>query len=170
VRGEVVQKAAKSFDFNKGRGVATRLYVWDKTVRLILERPWLGYGLETFMLVFKKYNQEYTQIFHDRVLIDRAHNNYLDIAFATGLTGLAAYLAILVSFLMYVWQIIKEVQNKSHKLLFIGIIAGFCGYLINDLFIFSVVSVSPTFWSLMGLSIAAGRLEPSEEGDRFRQI
>ena len=77
-------------------------------MRLILERPWFGYGLETFILVFKKFNQEYTEIFHDRVLIDRAHNNYLDIAFSMGLTGLAAYLAILASFLMYVWQTYKR--------------------------------------------------------------
>jgi putative inorganic carbon (HCO3(-)) transporter len=169
-RGEVIQKAVKSIDIDAGRGVATRLYVWDKTLHLIKGKPWLGYGLETFMLVFKQFNQEYTDIFHDRVIIDRAHNNYLDTAFAMGLTGLAAYLAILVSFLLYVWRLLKDLQDRSRKMLFLGVLAGFCGYLINDLFIFSVVSVSPTFWSLMGLSIAAGRLEPSEEGDRFRQI
>jgi putative inorganic carbon (HCO3(-)) transporter len=157
-RGEVIQKAATSFDINKGRGVATRLYVWDKTLRLIGERPWFGYGLETFMLVFKQFNQEYTEIFHDLVIIDRAHNNYLDIAFAMGLPGLAAYLAVLVSFLVYVWRLFKGLQDRSNKMLVLGILAGFCGYLINDLFIFSVVSVSPTFWSLMGLTLAAGRI------------
>jgi putative inorganic carbon (HCO3(-)) transporter len=157
-RGEVVQKAVKSFDVNKGRGVATRLYVWDKTVHLIKEKPWFGYGSETFMLVFKRFNQEYTDIFQDLVIIDRAHNNYLDMAFSMGLTGLAAYLAILVTFLLYVWQLVKGIQDRSYKMLFIGILSGFCGYLINDLFIFSVVSVSPTFWSLMGLTLAAGKL------------
>jgi putative inorganic carbon (HCO3(-)) transporter len=161
-RGEVIQKAVKSLDMDKGRGVATRLYVWDKTVRLIIERPWYGYGLETFMLVFKKYNQEYTDIFHDRVIIDRAHNNYLDIAFAMGLPGLAAYLALLLSFLVYVWRLFKGLQDRSHKMLALGILAGFCGYLINDLFIFSVVSVSPTFWSLMGLTLAAGKIACNE--------
>jgi putative inorganic carbon (HCO3(-)) transporter len=161
-RGEVIQKAVKSLDIDKGRGVATRLYVWEKTVRLIRERPWFGYGLETFMLVFKKYNQEYTEIFHDRVIIDRAHNNYLDIAFAMGLPGLAAYLALLLSFLVYVWRLFKGLQDRSHKMLALGILAGFCGYIINDLFIFSVVSVSPTFWSLMGLTLAAGKLARNE--------
>jgi putative inorganic carbon (HCO3(-)) transporter len=161
-RGEVIQKAVKSLDMDKGRGVATRLYVWDKTVRLIIERPWFGYGLETFMLVFKKYNQEYTEIFHDRVIIDRAHNNYLDVAFAMGLPGLAAYLALLLSFLVYVWHLFKGLQDRSHKMLALGILAGFCGYLINDLFIFSVVSVSPTFWSLMGLTLAAGKIARKE--------
>jgi len=168
-RGEVIQKATTSFDINKGRGVATRLYVWDKTMRLIGERPWFGYGLETFMLVFKQFNKEYTDIFHDLVIIDRAHNNYLDIAFAIGLPGLAAYLAVLVSFLVYVWRLFKGLQEKSNKMLVLGILAGFCGYLINDLFIFSVVSVSPTFWSLMGLTVAAGRIV-QREGEAVNAI
>jgi len=163
-RGEVIQKAVKSFDIDKGRGVATRLYVWNKTVRLIIERPWFGYGLETFMLVFKQFNKEYTEIFHDLVIIDRAHNNYLEIAFAMGLPGLAAYLAVLVSFLVYVWRLFKGLQDRSHKMMALGILAGFCGYLINDLFIFSVVSVSPTFWSLMGLTLAVGKLARKEGG------
>jgi hypothetical protein len=47
-------------------------------------------------------------------------------------------------------------------MLALGILAGFCGYIINDLFIFSVVSVSPTFWSLMGLTLAAGKLARNE--------
>lgn len=161
-RGEVIQKAVNSLDIDKGSGVATRLYVWDKTVGLIMERPWFGYGLETFMLVFKKYNQEYTDIFHDRVIIDRAHNNYLDVAFAMGLPGLAAYLALLLSFLVYVWRLFKSLQDSSHRMLALGILAGFCGYLINDIFIFSVVSVSPTFWSLMGLTLAAGNITRKE--------
>jgi putative inorganic carbon (HCO3(-)) transporter len=161
-RGEVIQKAVKSLDIDKGSGVATRLYVWEKTLRLIMEKPWFGYGLETFMLVFKKYNQEYTEIFHDRVIIDRAHNNYLDIAFAMGIPGLTAYLALLLSFMVYVWRLFKGLQDRSHKMLALGILAGFCAYIINDMFIFSVVSVSPTFWSLMGLTLAAGKIARNE--------
>jgi putative inorganic carbon (HCO3(-)) transporter len=114
------------------------------------------------MLVFKKYNQEYAEIFHDRVIIDRAHNNYLDVGFAMGIPGLLAYLAILLSFLVQVWRLFKGLQDRSHKMLALGILAGFCGYIINDLFIFSVVSVAPTFWSLMGLILAAGNIARNE--------
>jgi O-antigen ligase len=110
------------------------------------------------MPVFKQFNQEYTDIFNDWVIIDRAHNTYLDTAFSMGLAGLAAYLAIIFSFLAYFRQILRGIRDGSRKLLFLGILAAFCGYLVNGLFIFSVVSVSPTFWSLMGLTIAAGEL------------
>ena len=100
------------------------------------------------------------------VIIDRAHNNYIDTAFSLGLIGLAAYLAILIAFLKFLWDLIKQVNNRSRKLFYTGILSGFCGYLVNDFFIFSVVSVSPTFWSLMGLTVAAGRIDMMKKNIR----
>lgn len=162
--GAVVKRTVSAFQLKEGRGVATRLYVWEKAIDLIKERPWFGYGLETFQIAFRPHNIDYIQRFNDFTSVDRIHNNYLDTAFSLGLTGLAAYLAIIAFFLRFLWQVIKEVEDTARKLLYIGIFSGFCGYLVNDLFIFSVVSVSPTFWSLMGLTIAAGRLERSHGG------
>lgn len=160
--GSVVKRTVSSLQLKEGRGVATRLYVWEKAINLIKQRPWFGYGLETFQIAFRPYNMEYTRRFNDFTLVDRVHNNYLDTAFSMGLAGLAAYLALLISFLMYLWKLMQEMKDDSRNILFIGIFSGFCSYLINDLFIFSVVSVSPTFWSLMGLTVAAGRLVRTE--------
>jgi len=162
--GGVVKRTVSAFQFKEGRGVATRLYVWEKAMHLIMERPWFGHGLETFQAAFRPYNREYAKRFNDFTSVDRIHNNYLDTAFSLGLAGLASYLTIIASFLFFLWQVIKVVEDRSRKLFYIGILSGFCGYLVNDLFIFSVVSVSPTFWSLMGLTIAAGRLEHSKGG------
>ena len=64
------------------------------------------------------------------------------------------------------FKVLKNAGDNYHKLLYVGMISGYCGYLFNDMFIFSVASVSPTFWSLMGLSVAAGRLEHSEKNIR----
>jgi len=160
--GKVVKRTISAFEIKKGRGVATRLYVWEKALHLIKEKPWFGYGLETFEIAFKKYHMEYMRIFNDRISIDRAHNNYIDTAFSLGLIGLGAYLAVIVTFLCHLFNLLKKTDDNFHKLLYVGILSGYCGYLINDLFIFSVASVSPTFWSLMGLAIAQGRLEHSE--------
>jgi len=140
-------------------GVATRLYAWKRALLLIKERPWLGYGPETLEIAFKKYTIEYMKTFNDIVSIDRAHNNYIDTAFSLGLIGLGAYLAVIVTFLGHLFNLLKRTGDNFHKLLYAGIISGFCGYLINDIFIFSVVSVSPTFWSLMGLTIAVGKVD-----------
>jgi len=146
-------KIRSSFDVEKGMGVATRLFVWKRVVGLIMEKPIFGYGPDTHRRVMSKANLEYLRKFKDIVIIDRAHNNYLDIAVGRGLVGLGAYLSVVVTFMVWLWKTIKKERERSRKTLFCCIFAAFFGYLINDFFIFSVVSVSPTFWSLMGLTL-----------------
>lgn len=157
--GGVVKRSISTVEFKEGRGIATRLFVWKRALFLIRERPWLGYGLETFPIAFRKYNDEYTKRFNDFIVVDRAHNNYIDTTFALGILGLGTYCAVIFTFLTYLYRLVKRTENSSRQLFYTGIFSGFCGYLINDLFIFSVVSVSPIFWSLMGLTVAAGRID-----------
>lgn len=150
----IKERILSSLDLQKGQGTATRLFVWKRVPRLILQRPIVGYGPDTHVIPMSSFNQEYIRTFHDRVIIDRAHNNYLDIAVAQGLLGLGSYLAVVVTFLIWLRNRIVAEQAAARRLLSCGIFAAFCGYFVNDLFIFSVVSVSPTFWSLMGLTFA----------------
>jgi O-antigen ligase len=150
-------KIRSSFDIEKGMGVATRLFVWKKVVALIKERPVFGYGPDTHRMVMRKVNLEYLRKFKDIVIIDRAHNNYIDIALGRGLVGLGTYLSVIVVFMMWLWKTMKRERDKFRKIMFCCIFSAFFGYLINDLFIFSVVSVSPTFWSLMGLTFVLNR-------------
>ena len=105
------------------------------------------------------FNLEYIKKFNDRVIIDRAHNNYLDITVAQGVIGLAAYMWIIVTFLVWLRRTMKKEKDIPKRIIFCGIFASFCGYLVNDFFIFSVVSVSPTFWSLMGLTFILKKAE-----------
>jgi putative inorganic carbon (HCO3(-)) transporter len=148
------ERILSTLDLQKGPGTATRLFVWKKVIRLILQRPIIGYGPDTHVIPMSSFNQEYIRTFHDRVIIDRAHNNYLDIAVGQGLLGLGSYLAVVLTFLIWLRRRMVAEQAPARRLLSCGIFAAFCGYLVNDFFIFSVVSVSPTFWSLMGLTFA----------------
>lgn len=159
----VKDRIFSSFDIKEGRGVATRLFVWRKVIGLIQERPFIGFGPDTHVLPMSTFNLEYIRKFNDRVIIDRAHNNYLDITVAQGLIGLATYLLIIIIYLIWLGQTIKHEKNASHRILFGGILSSFVGYLINDIFIFSVVSVSPTFWSLMGITFAFKRIICSQD-------
>jgi putative inorganic carbon (HCO3(-)) transporter len=134
-------------------GSATRLFLWKNVVGLILEKPVFGYGPDTHAKVMRAVNREHNQKFNTDSIIDRAHNNYLDIAIGRGLFGLGAYLSVVVVFMVWLWKTMKREMERSRKILFCCIFSAFLGYLINDLFIFSVVSVSPTFWSLMGVTL-----------------
>ncbi len=162
------------FNFKEGSGVATRIFVWKKTIGIIQERPLIGYGPDAHVKAMEKFNLDYALKFNNWVqieeegkkiirfnnwtLLDRAHNNYLDITVGQGLIGLAAYLIIIIAFQIWLWRTIKYEEDSAMRIIFSGIFASVSGYLVNDLFIFSVVSVSPTFWSLMGLTIAMEKI------------
>jgi O-antigen ligase len=142
---------------------------------MIKDRPLLGFGPDAQSKAMESFNLEYCFKFNnwsvrkrgDRevirfsglTLLDRAHNNYLDVALSQGLVGLAAYLSIVITFLAWLTRRIKQEKNRCMNIICCGIFASFCGYLFNDFFIFSVVSVSPTFWSIMGLALALNRNE-----------
>ena len=166
--GRVYERIMSVFNDKQSQGVATRLFVWKRALPLIMEKPLLGYGAETFEIAFRKDNIEYIKTFNDYVSIDRAHNNYIDNAFSHGFIGLGAYLSVIIAFLMYMFKMLKNAGDNYHKLLYVGILSGYCGYLFNDMFIFSVASVSPTFWSLMGLSVAAGRIDMMKKTNNRR--
>jgi putative inorganic carbon (HCO3(-)) transporter len=134
------------------------MYLWGKALELIKERPFLGYGLDTHELAFRKFNLDYSRRFNVLGIIDRSHNNYLDMAIAQGLLGLSAYLWIMIIFLIWLIKTFTAEQDMTRTIWYCGIIAAVAGYLLNDMFIFSVVSVSPTFWALLGLTIAMKRL------------
>jgi O-antigen ligase len=138
------------------------MYLWGKALELIKERPFLGYGLDTHELAFRKFNLDYSRRFNVFGIIDRSHNNYLDMAIAQGLLGLSAYLWIMIAFLIWLIKTLSAEQDMTRTIWYCGVIASVAGYLLNDMFIFSVVSVSPTFWSLLGLTIAMKRLTYTE--------
>lgn len=151
-------KMRSAVDLRAGSGSATRLFVWRETIAVILKKPLFGYGPDAHETALRSLNLRYSRAFNDWVIIDRAHNNYLDLAVAQGLFGLAAYLWIVAVFIKFLVNAVRTAPDRRDRLLYSGLLSGVCGYLVNDCFIFSTVSVSPTFWSLMGLGLAYHRL------------
>ena len=147
-------RTVQAFEIGKLRETSTRLFMWEKAIGHIAMRPLLGYGPDTHVLVLRQYNLEYMRRFNVKVILDRVHNNYLDLALSQGLFGLFAYCGILASFLVWLWRALKQESNAETRIFLCAVFSGYCGYIVNDFFSFSVVSVSPTFWSLMGVTIA----------------
>ena len=65
--------------------------IWESTLRMIAERPVLGYGLGTFVMEYPRFRlPEYFQRSRATNVTDHAHNEFLEIAAEQGLLGLAA--------------------------------------------------------------------------------
>jgi len=96
----VLARAASLADPTQGSG-ATRLHIWSDALRVIAARPWVGWGPDTFGLVFPQFQTgDWTPGF----LIDKAHSDVLQVAATQGLIGVAAYVAVAVAFVVAFWR------------------------------------------------------------------
>lgn len=106
----------------------SRLYVFKNTIPVILDHPYFGAGLGTFIYTFPKHRPP--DIRHFR---NYAHNDYLEIATGMGLIGLIAYLFLIVKIFTNGFKGLKSIFNFN-KAVIIGTLAGMLSILIHGFF------------------------------------
>lgn len=128
---------------------SNRWFIWSKVIELIKERPFFGFGISNIELLFaSRFKENVFQVFGSYITIDKAHNEYLDIAVSSGTPSLIAYL-----YFLYTVTI-----DKLKKKIFIdeNIVPLLCaglGYAVQAIFNISVISVAFVFWILLGLIV-----------------
>lgn len=140
---------------------SSRGYIWSRTIPLLKNTVFLGYGPDTYIYHFpqndfvgkiKAFSTPY-------IIVDKPHNMYLQIAINTGIISLIAFLAFV---LLYLIVSIKLYVN--YKLENIYLVTGLSsvvavvGFMVSSLANDSVISVSPVFWIILGIGFASNRL------------
>jgi putative inorganic carbon (HCO3(-)) transporter len=127
---------------------ANRIFIWERVIELIKQRPLLGYGLETLDIVFTEaYEHDIMALFKHLIFFDKAHNEYLNIAVSTGIPSLVLYLTFIFSI------VIKAFKNVKNNHLIIPLLCSVIGYLIQAFFNISVVSVAYIYWAFLGIML-----------------
>ncbi len=143
----------KVFDGYEKKG-SSRIYIWTRTIPLLMKRPLLGWGPDTYSLVFPQtdYFGKARSYGTKNILIDKPHNLYLQIIMSFGWLGFTAFSVLIGS---YIFDSFKVYYNKSFKsdmeymgfFIFLGCMAYLMAVMFND----SVVCVAPFFWILLAL-------------------
>lgn len=147
------REARTAFEL-RGPRVADRIYLWHNGVALLARRPILGYGPDNLVLAFpQQWDETKARLWGPMPrTIDRAHNEFLDLSLSLGIVGLLAYGWVVVTALSSALRALRgplDVRLRGSAAL-----AGLLGYLLALQFGFSVVSVAPAFWSVLGSAIA----------------
>lgn len=125
---------------------ANRVYIWLRTIDLIKESPWVGYGLENLESVFvEKYSEEMIEMYGKVYLVDRAHNEYLHIAVSSGIPALIAYMIFIFLCLK------KGFELTRNDIRYLPYLTAVSAYLVQAFFNISVVSVAYIFWIFLGV-------------------
>lgn len=134
---------------------AARLAIWQGTVKLIAERPFLGYGADSLGLVFPRVFSPELVYYQGRdFFVDRAHNLFLDWTLIAGIPGLLAFSLLLFWFLFTMHRALRQPQPSGKRALLSAIVAAVVANLVNNLVSFDVTPTATTTWLLMGIGIA----------------
>lgn len=130
---------------NAGSG---RVQIWSITLKAIKENPIIGSGLDTLQLRLIRDNfGGYYNYFDDHgVVIDKAHNEFLEYWACGGILTLISYVALIGVILT---KLFKRREDDGCKIYFLMIL----GYVIQSFFNISVIGVAPLYWILLGAAV-----------------
>ncbi|MEK7650685.1 MAG: O-antigen ligase family protein [Patescibacteria group bacterium] len=106
-----------------------RLTIWQMSLRGYTEHPVLGWGPESYNLVFNKYYE--SKLWRQEPWFDRSHNIFLDWLIEAGALGLLVYLTLFIFALVAIWR--SRRLSLTAQALFIGLLAA---YLVHNFFVF----------------------------------
>lgn len=94
-------------------------------------------------------------------LIDKAHNEILDMAITRGLLGLAAYFWIIIALFIFIYKTYPKILEEN-RILLVGVLAAVISYLVQNQVGFGVIGTSSLFWLLLGMAILPGMPKPQK--------
>ena len=117
-----------------------RIFIWKNTIEKIKEAPITGYGIDNFAHAFNN------NLFLDKRLVDKAHNDYLQKALCEGIiSGLVFVVFLLIIFFKRVF--------KNLSPIYYGLLLAFTGYSIQAFFNVSFINVAPIYFIIIGLLV-----------------
>jgi tetratricopeptide (TPR) repeat protein/O-antigen ligase len=135
--------------------LGARATIWRATWTLVAARPFLGYGPETFGLVFTHaFPPELVYVQGRAVLVDRAHNLILDALVSTGTVGLLAFVVLVATSLLVDLRRLAQTSERWVRIVLAGALAAVVGHLVETQFSFPVTTTAALFWLMLGMLVA----------------
>jgi O-antigen ligase len=143
-------------------GFSGRYPIWQATLKMIHDRPWLGTGPGTWSWFHLKYREPRLQI-----RPKYAHEDVLQLASDYGLVGFALVVAALVGFFAHAWRLARHAESTEQRSFALGAAAAVIAILVHSFGDFNLHIPANALWmvTLIGLTVAQSPTEP----DRTRR-
>ncbi|HET6495059.1 MAG TPA: O-antigen ligase family protein, partial [Thermoleophilia bacterium] len=148
------KRLASIFEFGGGSG-QTRTEIWQASFAAIKERPILGWGADTFRLVFPRFKPvEYVRDAGGGSVADNAHNYPLQLAVGVGIPGM------LMLYGIFVWAGVRSFRtvfgrsSDPQRIVRGAFWAAAAGYLVQLFVGLSVTGTTFLLWASLGVVLA----------------
>jgi O-antigen ligase len=133
-----------------------RLNIDRDGLKMLPHRPLLGWGLGSFVDVYPQFRSFYTNL-----VIDHAHNDYLELLIETGMVGSMIAAWFLLTVFRSAWQTLRQPEWRTAGLASLASLAGITGILIHGLVDFNlqIPANAAIFYGLC--TVAVLKIEPA---------
>lgn len=143
-----------------------RIYIWQETGRLILDRPLTGYGPGTLAYYFPQNDVNKVANLHDYTTLEtKPHNMYLGIAYGMGVPALLVFLVLLGLHAYYTGCLLWRGSLTEESAFPAALFLFFCAFAVQAVFNDAIIPVGTIFWILMGVGVSLNR-----EGQRTSSL
>jgi len=166
-----VGRMGRLLEVESGTGLVRRLiWIGDEhaggAIGLITSDPlrlFIGWGPESMFVAFNRfYPPSLANVEARGASPDRSHQALLDEVVTKGLLGLAMYLWVIGSLMMYCLHQLRTATSWRHQLLVIAILSAVTAHLVEGLTGIPIVATLMMFWMLLGLSVAVAQMESAQ--------
>lgn len=148
-------KAIAQIYKNPDQAGSGRLKVWPNCIEIIKDYPFLGVGLNNFLVFYPLYWDAINAVcFKIGTDLTHAHNEFIQIGGELGITGLILFLiAVGLSFLQ-LFRLTCNQYNLQTRLIGIGLIGGFTGFCVESFFSFPLRMELPILLISLYMAVA----------------
>lgn len=141
-----------------------RLHFWSVAIKIFLDNPILGAGLDAFGVAFTKHDT-----WHGIFRVEQAHNEYLQILAETGIVGFACIAVFIYLLIKKGRSTVANASSGFRQNAAIGALAGCIGILVHSFVDFPLRTPSNGFFFLLLVAIATVSVKTAVDGDTPRR-
>jgi O-antigen ligase/tetratricopeptide (TPR) repeat protein len=136
--------------------LATRLIYWEAAIKGIADHPVAGIGFEGFRIIYPSYRPVEDNVYFKDVIPTMVHNGYLQTALTNGIPALALYLTLLTLIMALLIKTYKKAAETEGDMRFLctAFIASIVSYLVDDVFGWLEIAISPFYWTILALGVS----------------
>ncbi|MGE5454398.1 MAG: O-antigen ligase family protein, partial [Methylocystaceae bacterium] len=131
-----------------------RFFIWSRTIDLIYDKPFLGYGAGTLAYYFPQNDPDkiiYLKSWNS--FVSKSHNQYIETAFSFGVPAL---LILVILFVSHLYRSFIDIYRQRMQFgpVRLALLGFFCVYLIQWVFNDTTIGGSVVFWILFGVAVS----------------
>ena len=132
-----------------------RVSIYRDTLHIVRDHPWTGTGLGTLETVFPRYESHY-----DGLVVDHAHNDYLELLAETGLIGGVCMLGFIALLAWRGLSNLRDANSPACRAIYSGAVVACAGLLTHSMVDFNLhIPSNALLFLLLAAMATSGILE-----------